>query len=163
MRLRSACSHLPGVPKSAHLLFPCPQFRAQWLLPHSPLCSDVSMNLNASSPSLCASTLTFKVCRQLPVSVCRDLPCAWVQVHDAQQGITLGCMSFSPFPPLWAPKQQEGCLGVWAFMQDFFFIHTPLFKFICIYRVAHREPDATLWVSHSLFHKPFTDGHGGYP
>lgn len=162
----TVCVHLPGVPKSAHLLCPCLQFRAQWRLPHSLLCFNVSMSLNASSPSLCALTLTHSRCADSYLSLC-----VWIFLvlgsgcMMLSRGITLGCMIFSPFLPLCEPKQQsvEGCLGVWAFMQDFLFIHTPLLEFICIYRVAHRESDATLWVSHSLFHKPFTDGHGGYP
>lgn len=168
MRTRSACSHLPGVPKSVHLLFPCPQFRAQWRLS---LCSYVSMNLNASSPSLCALTLTPSRCADSYLSDVLLSLCVRIFLvlgsgcMMLSRGITLGCLSFPPFPPLWEPKQQsvEGCLGVWAFMQDFFFIHTSLFKFIHIFRVAHREPNTTLWVSHSLFHKPSTDGHGDYP
>lgn len=40
-------------------------------------------------------------------------------------------------------------------------VHTPGFGFTCIYTVAHRDPHAALWVSHSLFHQPSTDGHGG--
>lgn len=126
---------------------------------------------NASSPSLCALTLTHSRCADSYLS---DVPlslCVWIFLvlgsgcMMLSRGITLGCLSFPPFPPLREPKQQsvEGCLGVWAFMQDFFFIHTSLFKCIRIFRVAHREPNATLWVSHSLFHKPFTDGHGDYP
>lgn len=34
---------------SLYLLFPCLQLRAQCCVPYSPLCSNVSMNLNASS------------------------------------------------------------------------------------------------------------------